>query len=318
MTNQPPKKPRAIFIMGPTASGKTDLAIALHKHLPVEIINVDSAQIYRGMDIGTAKPDRDTLNIAPHRLISFCDPSMAYSAAQFASDAKREMAEITGSNKVPLLVGGTMLYFKVLLEGLVQLPEANPEIRDEIQKQADSEGWSSLHRELEKIDPQTASRLHPNHSQRIQRAIEVYRITGIPLSELQKQPQAGVEVDYDINQFALIPQDRKLLHQRIEKRLQAMMAQGFEAEVKALYQRGDLDVNKPAIRSVGYRQLWDYFEGHYSLNEAVERAVIATRQLAKRQQTWLRSWPKAQQICIDDGFDYYPIDNLCKSLLKTL
>ena len=227
--------------MGPTASGKTDLAVALHKHLPVEIINVDSAQIYRGMDIGTAKPDKHTLEIAPHRLMSFCDPAESYSAAQFAIDARREMTEITANNKVPLLVGGTMLYFKVLLEGLAQLPEADTKIRNQIQQQADSEGWPSLHRELQKIDPVAASRLHPNHSQRIQRAIEVYRITGTPLSELQKQSKTGLDNVYDIKQFALVAQDRRLLHQRIEKRLQIMMKLGFENEVKALYQRGDLD-----------------------------------------------------------------------------
>lgn len=304
--------------MGPTASGKTDLAIALHKHLPVEIINVDSAQIYQGMDIGTAKPDKHTLQIAPHRLISFCDPAESYSAAQFAIDARREMTEITADNKVPLLVGGTMLYFKVLLEGLAQLPEADTKIRNQIQQQADSEGWPSLHRELQKIDPVAASRLHPNHSQRIQRAIEVYRITGTPLSELQKQSKTGLDNVYDIKQFALVAKDRSLLHQRIEKRLQIMMKLGFENEVKALYQRGDLDASKPAIRSVGYRQLWDYFEGHCCLSEAQELAVIATRQLAKRQQTWLRSWPDAQQVLVDGDNGYYNTDDLCETFLKTL
>lgn len=318
MIKQLSKKPRAIFIMGPTASGKTDLAVALHRHLPVEIINVDSAQIYRGMDIGTAKPDKQTLQIAPHRLMSFCDPAESYSAAQFAIDARREMTEITANNKVPLLVGGTMLYFKVLLEGLAQLPKADTKIRNQIQQQADSEGWPSLHRELQKIDPVAASRLHPNHSQRIQRAIEVYRITGTPLSELQKQSKTGLDNVYDIKQFALVAQDRSLLHQRIEKRLQIMMKLGFENEVKALYQRGDLDASKPAIRSVGYRQLWDYFEGHCSLSEAQELAVIATRQLAKRQQTWLRSWSNAQQVLVDGENGYYNTDDLCKTFLKTL
>lgn len=318
MIKQLSKKPQAIFIMGPTASGKTDLAVALHKHLPVEIINVDSAQIYRGMDIGTAKPDKRTLEIAPHRLMSFCDPAESYSAAQFAIDARREMTEITANNKVPLLVGGTMLYFKVLLEGLAQLPEADTKIRNQIQQQADSEGWPSLHRELQKIDPVAASRLHPNHSQRIQRAIEVYRITGTPLSELQKQSKTGLDNVYDIKQFALVAEDRRLLQQRIEKRLQIMMKLGFENEVRALYQRGDLDTSKPAIRSVGYRQLWDYFEGHCCLSEAEERAVIATRQLAKRQQTWLRSWPNAQQVLVDGENGYYNTDDLCETFLKTL
>lgn len=304
--------------MGPTASGKTDLALALHRQLPVEIINVDSAQIYRGMNIGTAKPDANVLATAPHRLISFCDPAQPYSAAQFARDAQREMAEIVASNKVPLLVGGTMLYFKVLLEGMAELPEADAQIRDEIQQQAQREGWPSLHRELETVDPLTASRLHPNHSQRIQRALEVYRITGKALSELQNQTQIGIESLYDIKQFALIPNDRHRLHQKIEARFHAMIEEGLEAEVKTLYQRGDLTKTMPAIRSVGYRQLWDYFEGHCSLNQAIERAVIATRQLAKRQLTWLKSWPNTQQINIDNEIGFCDTDDLCQSLLKTL
>lgn len=304
--------------MGPTASGKTDLALALHRQLPVEIINVDSAQIYRGMNIGTAKPDANVLATAPHRLISFCDPAQPYSAAQFARDAQREMAEIVASNKVPLLVGGTMLYFKVLLEGMAELPEADAQIRDEIQQQAQREGWPSLHRELEAVDPLTASRLHPNHSQRIQRALEVYRITGKALSELQNQTQIGIESLYDIKQFALIPNDRHRLHQKIEARFHAMIEEGLEAEVKTLYQRGDLTKTMPAIRSVGYRQLWDYFEGHCSLNQAIERAVIATRQLAKRQLTWLKSWPNTQQINIDNEIGFCDTDDLCQSLLKTL
>ena len=304
--------------MGPTATGKTDLAVALREHLPVEIINVDSAQIYRGMDIGTAKPSAQILALAPHRLISFCDPAQSYSAAQFAHDAKREMADIVAKNRVPLLVGGSMLYFKVLLEGLAELPHADAEIRDQIQRQADSEGWPSLHRELQAIDPLTASRLHPNHSQRIQRAVEVYRLTGIPLSELQKKSQDGVEVAYNIKQFALMPEDRKLLHHRIEKRFLSMMERGFEAEVRAMFDRGDLNATMPAIRSVGYRQLWDYFDGQCHLNEAIERAVIATRQLAKRQQTWLRSWTNAQKIKIDSEGSYRSRVNLCEIFLKTL
>jgi len=312
------KKPRVIFIMGPTASGKTDLAIALRKHLPVELINVDSAQIYRDMDIGTAKPDSETLRAAPHRLISFCDPAQPYSAADFATDAKREIADIIASGRVPLLVGGSMLYFKVLLEGLSKLPEANPEIRDRIQQQADREGWPSLHSELQKVDAQTANRLHPNHSQRIQRALEVYRITGVPLSELQMKLQGGIQDDFDIRQFALIPRNRALLHQRIEQRFLAMMDQGFAAEVKKLYQRGDLNPDMPAILSVGYRQLWDYCDGRCDLSEAVEKAIIATRQLSKRQQTWLRNWPNSVQIPVDDTNGYLGTDSLCEVFLKNL
>ena len=304
--------------MGPTASGKTDLAVALRKHLPVELINVDSAQIYRDMDIGTAKPDSETLRAAPHRLISFCDPAQPYSAADFATDAKREMADIIASGRVPLLVGGSMLYFKVLLEGLSKLPEANPEIREHIQQQADREGWPSLHNELQKVDAQTASRLHPNHSQRIQRALEVYRITGVPLSELQMKLQGGIQDDFDICQFALIPHNRALLHQRIEQRFLAMMDQGFATEVEKLYQRGDLNLDMPAIRSVGYRQLWDYFDGRCDLNEAVEKAIIATRQLSKRQQTWLRNWPNRVQIPVDDASGYLSTDSHCELFLKNL
>jgi len=304
--------------MGPTASGKTDLAVALRKHLPVELINVDSAQIYRDMDIGTAKPDSETLRAAPHRLISFCDPAQPYSAADFATDAKREMADIIASGRVPLLVGGSMLYFKVLLEGLSKLPEANPEIREHIQQQADREGWPSLHSELQKVDAQTASRLHPNHSQRIQRALEVYRIAGVPLSELQMKLQGGIQDDFDICQFALIPHNRALLHQRIEQRFLAMMDQGFATEVEKLYQRGDLNLDMPAIRSVGYRQLWDYFDGRCDLNEAVEKAIIATRQLSKRQQTWLRNWPNSVQIPVDDASGYLSTDSHCELFLKNL
>lgn len=311
-------QPRAIFIMGPTASGKTDLAIALSQSLPVEIINVDSAQIYRGMDIGTAKPDSQILRLAPHRLISFCDPAQSYSAAEFAIDAKREMADIVANGRIPLLVGGTMLYFKVLLEGLSDLPEADVKIRNQIQQKADADGWPSLHSELQAIDPVTAGRLHPNHSQRIQRALEVYRITGNTLSELQAQSEGGIESMYDIRQIALIPKDRNLLNQRIEKRFHTMMKNGFAAEVQSLYERGDLNKDMPAIRAVGYRQLWDYLDGHCDLSEAVEKAIIATRQLAKRQQTWLRGWPDAENIILDNDKGYLSLDDLQKKCLKKL
>ena len=311
-------QPRAIFIMGPTASGKTDLAIALSQSLPVEIINVDSAQIYRGMDIGTAKPDSQILRLAPHRLISFCDPAQSYSAAEFAIDAKREMADIVANGRIPLLVGGTMLYFKVLLEGLSDLPEADVKIRNQIQQKADAEGWPSLHSELQAIDPVTAGRLHPNHSQRIQRALEVYRITGNRLSELQAQSEGGIESMYDIRQIALIPKDRNLLNQRIEQRFHTMMKNGFAAEVQSLYERGDLNKDMPAIRAVGYRQLWDYLDGHCDLSEAVEKAIIATRQLAKRQQTWLRGWPDAENIILDNDKGYLSLDDLQKKCLKKL
>lgn len=311
-------KPKAIFLMGPTASGKTDLAIALRGHLPVELINVDSAQVYTGMDIGTAKPDRQALDLAPHRLISFRDPAQAYSAADFAADAKREMEDIVSAGRIPLLVGGTMLYFKVLLEGLSDLPEADQGIRDAIQQRADRDGWPSVHRELQRVDAVTAESLHPNHSQRIQRALEVYQLTGRPLSELQASTGGGIQEHYDIRQFALIPNNRQLLHKRIESRFYSMMDQGFEAEVEKLYRRGDLQASLPAIRSVGYRQLWDYFEGNCDLSEAIERGIVATRQLSKRQQTWLRNWSNCEQIAVDNDNGYLSTDDLCKLCLKCI
>ncbi|MDA8865903.1 tRNA (adenosine(37)-N6)-dimethylallyltransferase MiaA [Porticoccaceae bacterium] len=310
------KKLPVIFIMGPTASGKTDLAIALRDHMPVELINVDSAQIYDQMDIGTAKPDIETLNRAPHRLLGFCDPANSYSAADFAQDAKKEISEIHKLGRIPLLVGGSMLYFKVLLEGMSDLPAADTEIRSSIQRQADIEGWSSLHAELAKVDPKSAERLHPNHSQRIQRALEVYRITGVSLSDLQQQSEGGIEDTYDVQQYALIPQNRALLHQRIEQRFTAMMEAGFEDEVKKLFHRSDLHSDMPSIRAAGYSQLWSYLKDEISLDEAVERAIIATRQLSKRQQTWLRNWPNCKQIAVDDGSHFYSTKMLCENLLK--
>ena len=304
-----------IFLMGPTASGKTDLAISLLEHLPVELINVDSAQIYQQMDIGTAKPDAETLSKAPHRLLGFCDPADAYSAADFANDAKKEIADIHSMGRIPLLVGGSMLYFKVLLEGLSDLPSADADIRKGIQEQADREGWASVHQQLQLVDPITAEKLHPNHSQRIQRALEVYKITGTPLSELQSQSQGGIEQDYDVRQYALVMQNRALLHQRIEQRFMAMMEAGFASEVERLFRRGDLHADLPSIRAAGYRQLWDYFEGYCGLDEAVEKAIIATRQLAKRQQTWLRNWPNCQQIQVDNQQGYLDQKDLYKNFL---
>lgn len=301
--------------MGPTASGKTDLAISLLEHMPVELINVDSAQIYKQMDIGTAKPNAETLKKAPHRLLGFCDPSDAYSAADFANDAKKEIADIHSMERIPLLVGGSMLYFKVLLEGLSDLPSADAGIRKSIQEQADKEGWESLHRQLQLIDPTTAEKLHPNHSQRIQRALEVYKITGTPLSELQHQSEGGIEDYYDVRQYSLVMQNRTLLHQRIEQRFMLMMEAGFAAEVEQLFKRGDLHADMPSIRAAGYRQLWDYFEGHCSLDEAIEKAIIATRQLAKRQQTWLRNWSNSQKIQVDNQNGYLQAKELCEFFL---
>jgi len=287
--------PLALFLMGPTASGKTDLAIALHKYLPIDIISVDSALVYKGLDIGSAKPTAEELAQAPHRLIDICDPAEPYSAAQFVRDARREMADITAKGRIPLLVGGTMLYFKALLEGLSNAPAVDPEIRATIEQEAAEQGWPALHAQLALIDPVTAAQLHPNHSQRIQRALEVYRATGTPLSIFQQQHQEGgagtsITEEYRITQLALLPRDRNLLHRRIEQRFSNMLASGFEEEVRQLYQRRDLHANLPAIRAVGYRQMWDYLSDDINYEEMAEKGVIATRQLAKRQLTWLRNW----------------------------
>ena len=280
--------PKAIFLMGPTASGKTALAINLRKTLPVELISVDSALIYRGMDVGTAKPTAEELAQAPHRLLDILDPAEAYSAADFRRDALKEMAEITASGRIPLLVGGTMLYFKALLEGLSPLPSANPEIRARIEQQAAEKGWDALHRELQDIDPVAARRIHPNDPQRLSRALEVFFISGKTLTELTQT--SGDALPYQVHQFAIAPASRELLHQRIEQRFHQMLASGFEAEVRALFARGDLHTDMPSIRCVGYRQMWSYLAGEVPYDDMVYRGICATRQLAKRQMTWLRGW----------------------------
>ena len=282
------QKPLALFLMGPTASGKTDLAIALRQELPVEVISVDSALIYKGMDIGTAKPSKEELALAPHRLIDILDPAESYSAMNFHADALREMADITAQGKIPLLVGGTMLYYKALLEGLSPLPSAKPAIRAEIESRAAQHGWATLHQELVKIDPVAGARINPNDSQRINRALEVFYITGKTMTELTAQQ--GEALPYNILQFAIAPQDRAVLHQRIEQRFHKMIEQGFEEEVKRLFLRKDLHINLPSIRCVGYRQMWEYLQGDISLDEAIFKGICATRQLAKRQITWLRGW----------------------------
>ncbi|MDU0906100.1 MAG: tRNA (adenosine(37)-N6)-dimethylallyltransferase MiaA [Klebsiella pneumoniae] len=263
--------PKAIFLMGPTASGKTALAIALRKVLPVELISVDSALIYRGMDIGTAKPDAAELSAAPHRLLDILDPAEAYSAADFRRDALAAMADIVAAGRIPLLVGGTMLYFKALLEGLSPLPSADPEVRARIEQQAAEQGWNALHQQLQEIDPVAAARIHPNDPQRLSRALEVFFISGKTLTELTQTSGDA-------------------LHQRIEQRFHQMLASGFEAEVRALFARGDLHTDMPSIRCVGYRQMWSYLNGEIPYDEMVYRGVCATRQLAKRQVTWLRGW----------------------------
>ncbi|MCQ1060983.1 tRNA (adenosine(37)-N6)-dimethylallyltransferase MiaA [Photobacterium sp. DNB23_23_1] len=280
--------PQAIFLMGPTASGKTDLAIRLRQQLPVELISVDSALIYKNMDIGTAKPDADELAQAPHRLIDIRDPAQSYSAADFRADALKEMADIVAQGRIPLLVGGTMLYYKALLEGLSPLPAAEPVIRAQIEQEAAEKGWQAMHEELVRIDPVSGARIHPNDPQRLSRALEVFRISGKTLTELTKTQ--GDTLPYRVHQFAITPTDRAVLHRRIEQRFEKMIDAGFEQEVRALYERDDLHPDLPSIRCVGYRQMWEYLDGQCSLDDAVFRGICATRQLAKRQITWLRSW----------------------------
>ena len=280
--------PKAIFLMGPTGTGKTDLAVELYRHFPVEIISVDSALVYRGMDIGTAKPDTTTLAQAPHRLIDFLDPAQPYSAADFRTDALREMADITAAGKIPLLVGGTMLYFRALEYGLSQLPEADPDIRARLETEAATHGWQALHDRLAQIDPIAAARIHPNDPQRLQRALEVYELTGQSLTTLQQAAWHDA-CPYQLLKIALIPENRAWLHERLAQRFDLMLKQGFIDEVTQLWQRGDLDIQLPAIRAVGYRQVWDYLNEKIDYTQMRDRAIVATRQLAKRQMTWLRS-----------------------------
>lgn len=295
--------PKAIFLMGPTASGKTALAIALRKVLPIELISVDSALIYRGMDIGSAKPDAEEQRVAPHRLMDILDPAQAYSAADFRRDALREMADIAATGKIPVLVGGTMLYFKALLEGLSPLPSADPEVRARIERQAAEQGWDALHKQLQTIDPVAAARIHPNDPQRLSRALEVFFISGKTLTELTQT--SGDALPYQVHQFAIAPASREVLHQRIEQRFHQMLASDFEAEVRALFARGDLHTDMPSIRCVGYRQMWSYLEGEIGYDEMVYRGICATRQLAKRQITWLRGWDGVHWLDSEDPEQAY-------------
>ena len=274
--------------MGPTASGKTGVAVELVRELECEIISVDSVQVYRHMNIGTAKPDAATLAQAPHHLIDVIEPDESFSAARFRDDAQALMREITDRGKIPLLVGGTMMYFKTLLEGLSELPEADPAIRLVIESMADESGWPALHAELKRVDARTAARLEPNDSQRIQRALEVFYITNRPMSELLKKPKY-VYFPYSPLKLALLPADRSALHERIAARFEAMLELGLIGELRRLRQNYALDLSMPSMRCVGYRQTWDYLEERISLSQLREQAVAATRQLAKRQLTWLRA-----------------------------
>jgi tRNA dimethylallyltransferase len=309
--------PSAIFLMGPTAAGKTDLALELAQSLPCELISVDSALVYRGMDIGSAKPSKTLLAEFPHQLIDIRDPAENYSAAEFRADALQAMQAATARGRIPLLVGGTMLYYKALLEGLAEMPAADPVVRAELEAQAARDGWQALHRELAEVDPESALRIHPNDPQRLTRALEVYRVSGLSMTaHRQRQQLQGLEraatgagpLPYNVVQLAIAPAERQLLHERIAQRFQLMLEQGFVEEVQALRARGDLQATMSSIRAVGYRQVWDYLDGRLSYPEMQERGVIATRQLAKRQFTWLRSWADLHWL---DSLNH---DNLLRAL----
>ena len=281
--------------MGPTASGKTDLAIDLVQPLNAELISVDSALVYRSLDIGSAKPDY------PHHLIDIRDPSEPYNVADFVRDADAAVADIIARGRTPILVGGTMLYFKAFLEGLSPMPQSDPETRAAIEAKAEFKGWPALHSELAAVDPDSAANIHPNHSSRITRALEVYRLSGTPLSQWQQHSQDRVAPTkrYCVHQFALAPLDRAVLHERIERRFHLMLVQGFIEEVEGLRARGDLHADLPAIRAVGYRQVWQHLAGEFDLQVCNDRGVAATRQLAKRQLTWLRKWPNLTWLHTD-------------------
>ena len=318
--------PLAICLMGPTAAGKTDLALALTQNLPCDIISVDSALIYKGMDIGTAKPDKVFLEKAPHKLIDIIEPFESYSVSQFYDDAYQEMQAITANGRIPLLVGGTMMYYRIIQQGIANLPSADEQVRKAIGLEAEEHGWAYIHAQLAKVDPDSAMRIKPTDPQRLQRALEVYRVSGKTMTQLWQEQQslAGKKTDTDytgyqeggvINEnvgglppipyhflnFSIAPLDRKELHQRIEKRFDIMLDNGFIDEVKGLYAQANISSEMSSMRCVGYRQVWDYLDGKLSYDEMRERGIIATRQLAKRQLTWLRSWPNLYQLETNDA-----------------
>lgn len=290
------RRPPAIFLMGPTATGKTALACALADRFPVELVSVDSALVYRGLDIGAAKPDAATLQRYPHALIDIRDPGDAYSAAMFREDALAAMRAITARGKVPLLVGGTGLYFRALERGLSAMPSADPAIRERLREQAGRVGWQAMHAQLAEHDPDAARRIRPSDAQRIQRALEAIELSGRTLSELHAQAGVASRVAYRVLKLALVPADRTLLRERIAVRFDAMLAAGFLDEVRRLRARGDLSADLPALRAVGYRQAWEHLDGQCTQAEFRQRAIDATRQLAKRQTTWLRSELDARVI----------------------
>ncbi|PLW81822.1 tRNA (adenosine(37)-N6)-dimethylallyltransferase MiaA [Kineobactrum sediminis] len=289
-------RPLVVCLLGPTAAGKTDLAIELAQALGGELVSVDSALVYRGLDIGSAKPDY------PHHLVDIRDPADSYSAADFVADARGVIADIVARGKTPILVGGTMLYFRAFLEGLASMPGTDPVIRADIEAEAARIGWPALHARLVDVDPKTAAQIHPNHSQRISRALEVFVGSGIPLSHWQHSGAGALPAaaGYRIRQLAICPRDRAVLHQRIARRFLAMVDAGLVEEVRRLHERPELHAGLPAIRAVGYRQVWRFLEGECSLDEAIEQGIAATRQLAKRQLTWLRKWPDLHWLQTDE------------------
>lgn len=301
--------------MGPTASGKTSLAVELVQHAPLEIISVDSAQVYRGLDIGAGKPEADILEKAPHRLIDIRDPSEAYSAADFRKDVLNEITDIQSKGNTPLLVGGTMLYFKALRDGLAVMPEADETIRNNILELANNEGWQAVHNRLTEVDPESAARIHPNDPQRLQRALEVYELTGKSMTALHNEGNSKQDLPFNLQFMAIFPSQRDVLHENIALRFKQMLEEGFVEEVKKLYKREDLNPNLPAIRSVGYRQIWNYLADEYSYEVMQDKALAATRQLAKRQLTWLRSWPDLQLL---DGETTRNVEHCLKLILPAL
>lgn len=303
----------AVCLMGPTASGKTEVAVSLCKRFPFEIVSVDSALVYRGMDIGTAKPGAEILARTPHRLIDIRDPEDSYSAGDFVRDAGREMESIFAAGRVPLLVGGTMMYFRALLHGIARLPSAEPGIRAAIDAEAEKAGWPAMHGQLREVDPEAAARIEPNDRQRIQRALEVYRASGRPLSDWQDDACQGGIPDVRYLKLALQPATREVLHARIEARLNSMLNNDFLEEVKVLHERPGLTADHPSMRSVGYRQLWEHLDGRTSLDEARDKALYATRQLAKRQITWLRSERGLKSF---DPLEAGVIDAISRCLVK--
>ena len=301
---------RSIAVLtGPTGTGKTDAALALAREFPLEIISVDSAQVYRGLDIGSAKPSHEIRARVPHHLVDLVEPTASYSAGQFVRDAARAIEDIEARGKVPLLVGGTMLYLRALMAGIAELPESDTAIRARLDAEAAEQGWPALHARLADVDPAAAARIHPNDAQRIQRALEVHAATGEAITDLQRRTAAPLARDFTV--VALIPADRARLHAALERRFADMMAAGLLDEVRTLFARGDLTDVHPAIRAVGYRQLWAHLAGACSLDTAVERAVAATRQLAKRQMTWLRTMPNIQVV---DPYDAQSFVGIRESL----